>query len=533
MPAVFLLAATVIGIAPAAAQTLPQDIVQKYITESKDVQRIALVIGNKTYARIDELPNGERDANEVAKALTPLGFQVTRYHNLDHDSFVDAIQKFRPRIEPDAIVFFYFSGHGFSINGRNYMAPVDHDPSKKNDLPYTNPPVEWIIEEFRQARYGSIVLVLDSCRSIKPPPSGGLAKGPGGESGSSSFVPPPASKALIAFAAAPANVAISYENELLSIFTGAFAPLLPSPGQDVQSITRSVRRTVHTRSRGQQEPWDNSSLYGPILLNPTADDRRRDEEDWRRVLANPDRDSVTTFIDVNPTSRYIRGARAWLQDNRQTLAKAAYSASGASAAGASNPPTQSRVLQGSLQTSSIYKLGQERNLGLAFPSKAQPIFAGPDGSQKIVGTVDPSKQVRILRAPDASGWAEVESADGKIGFIPNVRELRAAVDPIERMPIDFGAGVVALSESQRKQLSDFGAKYKGRGFTTFGISASASHADSIGAVRQTAFSRAIEVRNALITTGIGQPQISIVLPEAGNPSDLRNTVTVTAQNVKW
>jgi hypothetical protein len=45
--------------------------------------RVALVVGNSTYAHIGRLPNPDNDARDMSAALRRLGFEVTTEFNVD------------------------------------------------------------------------------------------------------------------------------------------------------------------------------------------------------------------------------------------------------------------------------------------------------------------------------------------------------------------------------------------------------------------------------------------------------------------
>ena len=52
--------------------------------------RVALVVGNSTYAHIGRLPNSENDAVDISAALRRLGFEVTTELDADRVELTDA-----------------------------------------------------------------------------------------------------------------------------------------------------------------------------------------------------------------------------------------------------------------------------------------------------------------------------------------------------------------------------------------------------------------------------------------------------------
>src|SRR5262249_35751085 len=65
---------------------------------------------------------------------------------------------------------------------------------------------------------------------------------------------------LIAYATDPGNVALEGDSGALSPFTGALAKHLLSPGLSAAEIMGRVSAEVAAQTRGQQTPWNVSSL---------------------------------------------------------------------------------------------------------------------------------------------------------------------------------------------------------------------------------------------------------------------------------
>ena len=88
--------------------------------------RIALVIGNDRYeSSVGSLRNSGNDAKAVAKALRSLGFSVTERHNLKRELLLQSVDEFRKSLAGAEVALFYYAGHGISINGANYLIPID------------------------------------------------------------------------------------------------------------------------------------------------------------------------------------------------------------------------------------------------------------------------------------------------------------------------------------------------------------------------------------------------------------------------
>ncbi len=99
--------------------------------------RIGFVVGNAEYGQ-SPLPTALNDAGLVAEALRSVGFEVIEGANLNQVDFVLSFRKFLERAEaggPDAVLFIYVSGYGFTFDGDNYLAAVDAKLDRESDIP--------------------------------------------------------------------------------------------------------------------------------------------------------------------------------------------------------------------------------------------------------------------------------------------------------------------------------------------------------------------------------------------------------------
>ncbi len=88
--------------------------------------RFALVIGNQNYeGALQALTNPRSDATALTKVLCDNGFTTFRYDDLKISEFDRAIARFRTAASNAETAFVYYSGHGFAMNGKNWLVPVD------------------------------------------------------------------------------------------------------------------------------------------------------------------------------------------------------------------------------------------------------------------------------------------------------------------------------------------------------------------------------------------------------------------------
>jgi uncharacterized caspase-like protein len=244
-------------------------------------KRVALVIGNAAYAGISRLEKPLNDAQKMAEVLKGFGYEVILGLNANKRELDTLAQRFRSALKGADVGFFFYSGHGFQTNRIeqqhpvNHVVPIDFNVNEVNTA-LGSLALDVIIDAIRsQARVGFIF--MDACRNdpqltaaserlagttrsvtiargFAPvaviekasAPKASVGKGPTG--------------LLIAYATDPGNVALEGETGALSPFTGALAKHLVAPGLSAAEIMGRVSAEVSAQTRGQQTPWNVSSL---------------------------------------------------------------------------------------------------------------------------------------------------------------------------------------------------------------------------------------------------------------------------------
>ena len=82
--------------------------------------RVALVVGNSTYAHIGRLPNPDNDARDMSVSLRRLGFEVTTEFNVDRVELTEALRAFTRRSAGADVSLVFYAGHGIEMDGVNY-----------------------------------------------------------------------------------------------------------------------------------------------------------------------------------------------------------------------------------------------------------------------------------------------------------------------------------------------------------------------------------------------------------------------------
>src|SRR5262249_34988650 len=127
-------------------------------------RRVALVIGNSSYAAVPALPNPKRDAEAVAVALRKVGFQsVNVINDAPRDAMVKTLSAFGLEADNADWALVYFAGHGIEVAGTNYLIPIDAQLVSDRDVSAEAVSLDQIMGYAQGARKLRIVL-LDACR---------------------------------------------------------------------------------------------------------------------------------------------------------------------------------------------------------------------------------------------------------------------------------------------------------------------------------------------------------------------------------
>ncbi|OAD23906.1 peptidase C14 caspase catalytic subunit p20 [Candidatus Thiomargarita nelsonii] len=221
----------------------------------------ALVIGNRDYAH-SPLRNTLNDAEDMASRLESMGFDITLATNLNRRAMKNVVKVFGKRLSKtgDDVAFFYFSGHGAQVAGKNFLIPTDNDDLREEkDLEPNAVSAQTILAMMKQANKGMNILILDACRDN---PYKGSEKSM--TRGLSEITPPRGS--LVAFATAPGTTA-SDGDERNGVFTGTLLDALEgAEHKRIEDVFMEVRDLVLEKTKERQEPWYNASIRKPFCF---------------------------------------------------------------------------------------------------------------------------------------------------------------------------------------------------------------------------------------------------------------------------
>ncbi len=221
-------------------------------------ERVALVIGNSGYAE-RPLKNPPNDARAMAALLRKLGFRVTEKTDLTLTGFRQQVNAFLDQSKGADLRLFYYSGHGASYDGDNYLLPIGHGVTRKHELPDQAYSLKTLLRGLKD-QGGINLVLLDSCRDAPF----GDAKSIWDDSKGMKPIQPQEG-VLIGYAAQNGRTASDNSGESNSLYTKY---LLQELGQalELREALMRVRQAVYDESHGEQRPTTEDEVLGKVHL---------------------------------------------------------------------------------------------------------------------------------------------------------------------------------------------------------------------------------------------------------------------------
>lgn len=274
--------------------------------------RVALVIGNSDYQQFEALKNPRNDALDISVALRGLGFAVTVEIDVSGAQMDDVLDRFGDAAEAADVVLFFYAGHGFQADGRNYLVPADAAIRSAADVTTQTTGLDRVLAAMGRSKGVKLVL-LDACRNnpfgaeITDDPSVGQGLARVGTE----------ANFLFAYATQPDNVAYDGTGRN-SFFTEALLHHIYTPGQDIQQMMIGVRRDVLAATGGKQIPWENSSLTRAFQFDDSPPSISEETMLYQLAVNAGDPQLLTLYVDRYPEGAHLDEAVAHLQGDTQT-----------------------------------------------------------------------------------------------------------------------------------------------------------------------------------------------------------------------
>jgi uncharacterized caspase-like protein len=318
-------------------------------------EKIALVIGNSEYRKVQRLPNPVNDAADMAASLQRLGFTVKHLANLDFNGFRKALIEFGNEAKTADKAAIFFAGHGVEIDGKNWLIPVDAEIRSELDVYAEAINLETLIDISVMPKLIGLV-ILDACRN-DPFASTNLAAGrslSGAKNGTSQDsvrkgtattriepakpatsanapAEPPArglapvevnDNVLVAFAAAAGTTANDGTGRN-SPYSGSLLRHVETPGLEINYLFRNVHDDVVQETKTQEPAVYGTLSREEIYLRGGAPvamvnaDAEAERVAWTFVRSTNDVTTLRRFAEQYPASTHageVRDRIAQLED---------------------------------------------------------------------------------------------------------------------------------------------------------------------------------------------------------------------------
>nr|WP_306431195.1 caspase family protein [Rhizobium sp. L1K21] len=235
-------------------------------------KRVALVIGNGTYAFANHLPNPPRDADLFANTIRAAGFEVIEGLDVNKNDMQSLIDRFTEAAYDADVALVYYAGHGMQVEGKNYLIPVDAQLMSPAHLQTRTIQMDDIVSALPNDPAIGVILI-DACRdnplartfAASLPATRSVAVNSGLAPIQTTTNGDGTGGLLIGYATDPGAVALDGDGEN-SPYTQALVRHLAEPGVNIQSALTRVRGDVVKATGGRQRPWYNASLGREVFL---------------------------------------------------------------------------------------------------------------------------------------------------------------------------------------------------------------------------------------------------------------------------
>jgi hypothetical protein len=281
-------------------------------------KRMALLIGNQAYGNeIGRLANPHNDVALLEKTLRSIGFEVTTVRDAGLGGLHQAVNAYARRVQaagPNAVGFFYYSGHGAADSGVNYLIPVDVKTTDTGDLWDQSLRLTEITRKLKvEAGNASHFVVFDACRNslkLTRPGTRSLIQSKG-------FVPvAQESGMLIAYATAEGELAFDVGAEA-GPYAKTLAEELVKPGVEAVTMFRNVQLRV--KQTIGQDPWLSFPSLPAVYFAGTKPTENVELTFWEAVKDSTSVPVLNIYLQRYPNGEFASTARALIERYERQL----------------------------------------------------------------------------------------------------------------------------------------------------------------------------------------------------------------------
>jgi uncharacterized caspase-like protein len=240
------------------------------VTAAAAEKRVALIVGNSTYAHVGRLANPANDAAAIETVLKKAGFDtVESRRDLSIAATRKALRDFTAKTRDADVAVIYYAGHGIEVDGVNYIIPIDAALEQDTDIYDEAFSLDRILVSVEPAKQLRLV-ILDACRDNPFAKTMKRTLGSRAIGRGLAKVEPTTPNTMIAFAAKAGSTA-SDGTSHNSPFAIALVNHLAKPGLDLRKAFGFIRDDVMKATDNKQEPYVYGSLGGnDVSLVPSG-----------------------------------------------------------------------------------------------------------------------------------------------------------------------------------------------------------------------------------------------------------------------
>jgi Caspase domain len=255
------------GLALTTLQTLT---VAGAIGQERPLSQAALVIGNNTYSGNARLVNASRDAKLMHETLTKLGARSELVTDLSGDALVKSIERFALtlRKQPIDIAWFFFSGHGALIDGKNLLLGTDVSATNAEQLKSKSFNLSVLEGMLDQIKPQVAIVIIDACRDNPFSTTQATTSGTRGlPAGSPGMILDKWSGKLIAYSTAPFTKALDWSEQTNGPYAKALSKaLLEKHPRALEKVFEAAADEVFRSTNGVQIPGYYSELRRTVTV---------------------------------------------------------------------------------------------------------------------------------------------------------------------------------------------------------------------------------------------------------------------------
>jgi tetratricopeptide (TPR) repeat protein len=269
-------------------------------------KQLAVVVGNDVYAEVTPLTAGVNDARAMTDRLQRVGFEVELVENGTKRQMSRAFSKIEAKVEPGDTVVFHYSGHGFEIDGQNWLLPIDVPAAREGEAGLVKDEAfnaAEVIDRFRGKGAGRVIAILDACRNnpFAKPGTRALSGGRGLARMDA------AGGVFIMFSAGAKQEALDKltpsDPEKTSIFVRSFLPLIERKDMTLIDMAKEAQERVRTLALSvghEQIPAYYDGIVGRVTLTgaPTVSPVVKTDV----TAARPEGDAAADSVPAKPAA---------------------------------------------------------------------------------------------------------------------------------------------------------------------------------------------------------------------------------------